>query len=41
MDYYATSLIEIVVDLFFWLRSKFKKKPPVKGRPGVPSVSPR
>jgi hypothetical protein len=41
MDYYATALIEIAVDLLFWLKSKFRKKPPVKGRPSVPSVPPR
>jgi hypothetical protein len=41
MDYYATALIEIAVDLFFWLRSKFKKKPAMQGRPSVPSVPPR
>jgi hypothetical protein len=28
MDYDATALIEVVVDLFFRLGSKFKKKPP-------------
>jgi hypothetical protein len=36
MDYYATALIEVVVDLFFWLRGKFKQK----RRPSVPSVPP-
>jgi hypothetical protein len=41
MDYYATALIEVVVDLFFWLRAKFKQKPSAKGRPSVPSVQPR
>jgi hypothetical protein len=41
MDYYATALIEVVVDLFFWLRGKFKQKPSAKGRPSVPSVKPR
>jgi hypothetical protein len=41
IDYYATALIEVAVDLFFWLRSSFKKKPPVIGRPSVPSVPPR
>lgn len=41
MDYYATALIEVVVDLFFRLRSKFKKEPPVKGRPSAPSVPSR
>jgi hypothetical protein len=41
MDYYAAALIEVVVDLFFWLRGKFKQKPSAKGRPSVPSVQPR
>jgi hypothetical protein len=39
MDYYGTALIEIVVNIVFWLKSKFTKKPAVKGRPkGRPSV---
>jgi hypothetical protein len=41
MDYYSTALIEIVIDLLFWVKRKFAKKPPVKGRPSVPSVRPR
>jgi hypothetical protein len=38
MDYYATALIEIFVNILFWLKSRFTKKPLVKGRPSVPSV---
>ena len=38
MDYYATALIEIFVNVLFWLKSRFTKKPLVKGRPSVPSV---
>jgi hypothetical protein len=41
MDYYGTALIEIAVNIVFWLKRVFTKKPPVKGRPSVPSVPPR
>lgn len=41
MDFHATAFVEIVVELFFWLRRKLAKKPAVAGRPSVPLVPPR
>jgi len=41
MDFYATALFEIAVELFFWIRRRLAKKPAVVGRPSVPLVPPR
>ena len=41
MDLYATAIIEVAIDVFFWLKSRLTKRPPVAGRPSVPLVRPR
>jgi len=41
MEFYATALFEIAVELFFWIRRRLTKKPAVVGRPSVPLVPPR
>jgi len=40
MDFFATALIEIAVELFFWIAGKSRKKLSVVGRPSVPLVPP-
>ena len=32
-DYYATAIIEVAIDVFFWLKSRLTKRPPAAGRP--------
>lgn len=41
MDFFATAIFEIAVELFFRMRRKPVKKPAVVGRPSVPPVAPR
>jgi hypothetical protein len=38
MDFYATAMIEVALDVLFWLKSKLTKKPPAAGKPSVPLV---
>ncbi len=40
MDFYATALIEVAIDLIFWVRSRLSRKRPAMGRPSVPLVPP-
>ncbi|MCS3759484.1 MULTISPECIES: hypothetical protein [Bradyrhizobium] len=41
MDFYATAIFDIAVELFFRIRRSLTRKPAVAGRPSVPVVPPR
>ncbi|WP_256438846.1 hypothetical protein [Bradyrhizobium sp. CCBAU 53351] len=40
MDFYATAIFDIAVELFFWIRRSLTRKPAIAGRPSVPVVPP-
>lgn len=41
MDFFATAIFEIEVELFFRIRQRLTRKPAAVGRPSVPLVPPR
>jgi len=40
MDFYATAIVEIAVELLFWIKGTLAGKRRVKGRSSVPLVTP-
>jgi hypothetical protein len=41
MDLYPTAIVELAVELLFWIKGVLTKKPRAAGRPSVPLVPPK